>query len=80
MYGLALALWMIDIHNVITEMQVMDQLSSGDSLEDIYSAAISKILRLLSIEDVLYAYMVCCQVSYLHSLPHGLRCTTDGHW
>ena len=58
MYGLALALWMIDIHNVITEIQMTLLSTSTDSLDDIYFAAVSKVLRLLSVEDVLYAYMV----------------------
>ena len=58
MYCLALTLWMMDIHNVITEMQVMVQFRSGAMLRDLYSTAISKRLRLLSVEDVLYAYMV----------------------
>lgn len=58
MYGLALALWMIDIHNVITEIQMTLLSTSTDSLDDIYFAAVSRILRLASVEDVLYAYMV----------------------
>lgn len=58
MYCLALSLWMIDIHNVITEMSMTLLSASSNSLADAYLAASSKILRLLSIEDLLYAYMV----------------------
>lgn len=62
MYGLALSLWMIDIHNVITEIQttLLTPTASTDSLANAYSDAVSKILRLSSVEDVLYAYMVGC--------------------
>lgn len=57
MYCFALSLWMIDIHNIITEMSIMLHLSSANTLSELYSVATSKILRLSSIEDVLYAYM-----------------------
>ena len=58
MYIMALALWMIDIHNLITEVQMTLLSTSDDSLSDDYSAALSSILRLSSVEDVVYAYMV----------------------
>ncbi|EPT05928.1 hypothetical protein FOMPIDRAFT_1026808 [Fomitopsis schrenkii] len=60
MYGLALSLWMIDIHNVVTEIQttlLSPVAASTGSLANAYSIAMSKILRLSSVEDVLYAYM-----------------------
>ena len=60
MYGLALSLWMIDIHNVVTEIQttLLAPVASTGSLANAYSDAVSQILRLSSVEDVLYAYMV----------------------
>jgi hypothetical protein len=58
MFILALALWIIDIHNVVTELNMTILSSSIDSLDDRYSAAVTNILRLASIEDLLYSYMV----------------------
>ncbi|KAI0764632.1 hypothetical protein C8Q74DRAFT_987175 [Fomes fomentarius] len=57
MFGLALSLWMIDIHNVIAEVQMTLLSTSKDPLEERYVAAMSDILRLASVEDILYAYM-----------------------
>lgn len=81
MYGLALSLWMIDIHNVVTEIQttlLSPVAASTGSLANAYSIAMSKILRLSSVEDVLYAYMVGC-LCILPS-PHGLTHNVDQYW
>ncbi|KAH9932931.1 uncharacterized protein B0H18DRAFT_984702 [Fomitopsis serialis] len=57
MYGLDLSLWMIDVHNVVAEIQGTLLSTSTAPLDGIYATVISKILRLSSIEDVIYAYM-----------------------
>ncbi|KAI0323741.1 hypothetical protein GY45DRAFT_533301 [Cubamyces sp. BRFM 1775] len=57
MFGLALALWMIDIHNVITEIQITLLDTSTAPLSDVYFSAVQKILRLASVEDVVYSYL-----------------------
>ncbi|KAI0668144.1 hypothetical protein C8Q78DRAFT_277617 [Trametes maxima] len=57
MFGMALSLWMIDIHNVVSELEVTLLSTSADSLEDRYSAATSQVLFLASVEDIMYAYM-----------------------
>ncbi|TFK88398.1 hypothetical protein K466DRAFT_652673 [Polyporus arcularius HHB13444] len=58
MFGLALALWMIDIHMVISEVQMtFFSDSSESSLASLYSAARSHNVRLVAVEDVLYAFM-----------------------
>ena len=58
MFGLALALWMIDIHNVVTEIQITLLDTSTAPLSDVYFSAVQKILRLASVEDVVYSYLV----------------------
>ncbi|KAI0668145.1 hypothetical protein C8Q78DRAFT_980296 [Trametes maxima] len=58
MFCMALSLWMIDIHNVVSELEVTLLSTSADSLEDRYSAATSQVLFLASVEDILYAYMM----------------------
>ena len=60
MYAIALVLWIIDIHNVVVEIRMMliRASTSTDSLEDVYSTTVSKVLSLTSLENVLYAYMV----------------------
>lgn len=69
MYGLALSLWMIDIHIVITDIKTtLLSPVAVSSLASAQSNAVSKILRLSSIEDVLYAYMVGCP--HIITSPH----------
>lgn len=58
MYTLALALWIIDIRNTVTEPRLTLLSTSTEALGDRYSAAISNILRLAAVEDLLYNYMV----------------------
>ncbi len=65
MFGLALSLWLIDIHNVIAEVQMTLLSTSKDPLEDRYVAAVSEILRLASVEDILYAYMVSSSLRWI---------------
>ncbi|KAI0713418.1 hypothetical protein C8Q76DRAFT_731339 [Earliella scabrosa] len=59
MFTIALVLWIIDIHGVIVEVQIMllGASSSRDVLEEAYSATVSRIARLASIQNVLYAYL-----------------------
>ncbi|KAH9895616.1 hypothetical protein C8Q73DRAFT_444097 [Cubamyces lactineus] len=57
MFGLALALWMIDIHNVVTEIQITLLDTSTAPLSDVYFSAVQKVLRLASVEDVVYSYL-----------------------
>ena len=61
MYGLALSLWMIDIHNVIIEVQGTLLSTASDSLDDLYNIALGRVVQLSSVEDVLYAFMVCAR-------------------
>ena len=60
MFGLALSLWIIDIHNVVVEVQMMLLSNFAYPLEDVYSATVQRVLHLASVENVLYAYMVHC--------------------
>ncbi|KAI0643441.1 hypothetical protein C8Q79DRAFT_1012720 [Trametes meyenii] len=57
MYGGALALWMIDIHTVILEIQKTLLSTPTDALEDSYSEASVESARLAMVEDILYAYL-----------------------
>lgn len=57
MFVLAIALWIIDVHNLVTEVKMTLLSTSGDALSDDYAAAVSSILRLASVEDTLYSYM-----------------------
>ncbi|KAI0713421.1 hypothetical protein C8Q76DRAFT_731352 [Earliella scabrosa] len=59
MYAIALVLWIIDIHNVVVEIRMMliRASTSTDSLGDVYSTTVFKVLSLTSLENVLYAYM-----------------------
>ncbi|KAI0324669.1 hypothetical protein GY45DRAFT_1375361 [Cubamyces sp. BRFM 1775] len=57
MFGLALALWIIDIHNLVTIIQMTLLSTSTAPLSDVYSRAVRKTLRLASVEDVVYSYM-----------------------
>ncbi|KAI0766689.1 hypothetical protein BD413DRAFT_150254 [Trametes elegans] len=58
MFILVLSLWIIDIHNVVSEIQnTMLPPLSGSSLADAYAATRSASLRLAAVEDALYAYM-----------------------
>ncbi|RPD52997.1 hypothetical protein L227DRAFT_423210 [Lentinus tigrinus ALCF2SS1-6] len=57
MLGLALALWIIDMHMIIVEVQSTVLSDTPGPLDDAYSAALSKVLAMAAIEDVLYAYM-----------------------
>ncbi|KAJ3002964.1 hypothetical protein NUW54_g5561 [Trametes sanguinea] len=57
MFCLALSLWMIDIHNVVLEVQATLLSDSRAPISDVYDLAIRQVLRLASVEDVLYAYM-----------------------
>lgn len=59
MYILALALWLIDVRNVVAELNLTLLSTSTDTLDDIYFAALSDILQLASYQTFLYAYMVC---------------------
>ena len=58
MFGLALSLWIIDIHHGILVVQGMILSDHTNPLQDVYMATKSKILRLATVEDALYAYMV----------------------
>ncbi|KAI0773066.1 hypothetical protein BD413DRAFT_656267 [Trametes elegans] len=57
MFGMALSLWMIDIHNVIIEVQGTLLSTAPDSLDDLYNIALGRVVQLSSVEDVLYAFM-----------------------
>ncbi|KAI0668138.1 hypothetical protein C8Q78DRAFT_277316 [Trametes maxima] len=57
MYGTALALWMIDIHTVVLEIQKTLLSTPTDTLEEGYSKASVKSAGLAMVEDILYAYL-----------------------
>ncbi|RPD52998.1 hypothetical protein L226DRAFT_617659 [Lentinus tigrinus ALCF2SS1-7] len=57
MFGLALALWMLDIHMVVSEVQMTFLSDSTDPLASLYSTAQSHNIRFAAVEDILYAYM-----------------------
>lgn len=58
MYILALALWLIDVRNVIAEINLTLLSHSTDTLDNIYSAAVSDVLRQASYQAFLYAFLV----------------------
>lgn len=68
MYILAMTLWIIDVHNVLTEVRLTLLPKSDDPLGARYSSAQSSIVRLAAVEDVLYNYMV--HPSYLAFRRH----------
>ncbi|KAI0323939.1 hypothetical protein GY45DRAFT_498714 [Cubamyces sp. BRFM 1775] len=57
MFGLDLALWMIDIRNVVIAIQMTLLSTSAAPLSDIWFVAEKEILRLASVEDVVYSYL-----------------------
>ncbi|KAI0668141.1 hypothetical protein C8Q78DRAFT_1048579, partial [Trametes maxima] len=57
MFGMALALWMIDIHGVISEMDATLRPGPAASLQDAYDAHSSHSHLLAAVEDILYAYL-----------------------
>lgn len=61
---MAFSLWIIDVRNVIAEVRLTLLSNSNDTLDNLYTAALLDILRLSSVEDVLYAYMVCAFSSH----------------
>lgn len=59
LYIMRLTLWIIDIHNVVTELDITLLSSrSPESLDERYARMSKMQLRLGLVEDVLYAYMV----------------------
>ncbi|GJF00164.1 hypothetical protein PsYK624_164430 [Phanerochaete sordida] len=57
MFILDVALWIIDVRNLITEVRMTLLSTPTDTLSDNYDAALSNMLRLVSVEDIVYAYM-----------------------
>ncbi|EKM52543.1 uncharacterized protein PHACADRAFT_149279 [Phanerochaete carnosa HHB-10118-sp] len=57
MFGMAVVLWIIDLQNLVIEVKMTLLATSDATLSDDYSSATSSILRLASIEDLLYSYM-----------------------
>lgn len=66
---MALSLWIIDVRNVITEVRLTLLSPSNDTLDNLYAGAVTDILRLASVEDVLYAYMV--RIRWPHRSVHA---------
>ena len=58
MFIMAIALWIIDVHKLITEVKMTLLSASNGSLSGDYAAALSSIQRLASVEDILYSYLV----------------------
>lgn len=58
MFILDVALWIIDVRNLITEVRMTLLSTPTNTLSDNYDAALSNMLRLVSVEDIVYAYMV----------------------
>ena len=58
MFILAIAQWLIDIHLLVAEVEMARLSTSNDSLSNDYAAALSSTLRLMSVKDILYYYMV----------------------
>ena len=67
MFGLAFALWIIDIHMVVSEVQITFLSNSTEPLAALYSAARSHNVRFSAVENILYAYMVCLLDLFLPS-------------
>ncbi|KAI0643437.1 hypothetical protein C8Q79DRAFT_1012717 [Trametes meyenii] len=57
MFGMALALWMIDIHDVISEMDATLRPGPSATLADAYSAHSAHSHIFAAVEDILYAYL-----------------------
>ena len=65
MFVLSVVLWIIDIHNTVTQIKLTLLSSPADTWVDRSSAATNDILRWASIEDVLYSYMVRYLTSHI---------------
>lgn len=78
LYILAVSLWIIDVRNVITEVRLTLLSNFDDSLEDLYGVALTSVLRLVSVQDVLYAFMVSTPyyILFLSSLDIFCRLTS----
>ena len=73
MFGLALSLWIIDLHVVIVEVQNTLLSAAIGPLEDLYPLALSKVQAMAAVEDVLYAYMVSPPI-YMIAESYRLTC------
>ena len=69
MFVLRTALWVIDIRNVVVELQITLLSDSDDSLETKYDASTAAIVKLASVEPLLYAYMVRYPLFHRIRLP-----------
>jgi hypothetical protein len=58
LYILDMCLWIIDVRNVVTELDITLISNSTESLDTKNSRSGQSQLRLALVEDVLYAYMV----------------------
>lgn len=58
MYLVNFALWIIDLHNIVEELNTTLVSDFPDSLEQRYALSGDKSLRLEIVEDVLFSYMV----------------------
>lgn len=72
MFGFALVLWMIDIHNLVTVIKMTLLSTSMAPLSDVYDGAVRKTLRLASVEDVVYSYMVSNRFHVSHQSEQPL--------
>jgi energy-converting hydrogenase Eha subunit F len=59
MYLMNTALWIIDIHNIVGELDITLISSTGGSLDQRYTKSVDSVLKLSLAIDVLYAFMVC---------------------
>ena len=59
MFLLHTALWIIDVRNLVTEIRITFIVPSDIPLEQRYNTAQGDVLKFVSAENLLYAYMVC---------------------
>ena len=79
MFALCTALMVIDIHHVIRELQITLLSDSDDPIEAKYEAAIAANAKLVSVEPLLYVFLVRSMFATLiplirHFADHYRRC------
>ncbi|KAI0643444.1 hypothetical protein C8Q79DRAFT_1012723 [Trametes meyenii] len=80
MFAMVLALWIIDIHNVIAEVQLTLLSNSTDSPAAIYAAAKHKLTHLAYAEDILYAFLTNVGDSIIIWRVYAFWSTSQGKW
>lgn len=72
LFVMDIALWIIDIHDAVTELDITLISISSESLSERYQRSQQATGRFALVEDTLYAYMVGCltfRIANVRSCP-----------